>query len=152
MVRISFILIFISCSLIYPTFKVKIPTDYEGWCYVVPVQDESMLPISNNRGYYEMNNDGVVYISAALLDLTKSNIIKIYQENEDISRDMKYSGTVTKVLEKGEKYEFLRFYLPTLNERKITDQEYWREKKSDYYEIEDSRFKELLQQKKIKLN
>jgi hypothetical protein len=53
----------------------------------------------------------------------------VFEGNKDISADMRYAGSVYSVKRETNRYEYIQFYLPSLEERRIADgTQYWRDK------------------------
>ena len=123
---ISIAMFLTHCSLFYPTVKVEVPKDYIGWCYVIPVNDTTGINFEVVDGKYRVNDDGIVYVPVSTLNLKDDNVVKVYDNGVDISNAMRYAGNIYKVTDDGTKYKYIRFYLPSLEERKIADHEqYW---------------------------
>lgn len=139
-----------NCSFFNSTVKVEVPKGYIGWCYLIPVKDSTNIVFNINDGKYKVDESGIVYVPASLLNLKEDNIVTVYENGVDISDVMRYVGNVSKVVENGKKYEFIAFFIPTLEERKIADsKKYWRDKRYEYTKPESIRFDSLLRINKI---
>jgi len=134
-----------NCSTFNPIVKVEVPKGYIGWCYVIPVDDTLGISFEINNDKYKISDGGIVYIPAATLKLKEDNVVKVYENGVDISDAMRYAGNVHKVTKEGKKYNYIKFYLPSLEERAIADyDQYWRDKKYEYNQKENKRFDSLL--------
>jgi len=134
------------CSLIWQTVKIEVPKGYVGWVYVIPAKDTSGLKIQKHSGRYKINREGVAYVPTQNLSIKKDSRVLVYEDNEDISDDMRYAGSVYRVKNDGKTYEYIHFYLPSFEERKIADAtQYWRDKHWEYSSLEEPRFDSLLQ-------
>lgn len=140
---------FCSCSLIWQTIRIEVPKGYVGWVYVIPIKDTSGLDIQKQSGRYKINKDGVVYVPTYDLNIKKDSRVFVYEESKDISNDKRYAGSVYSVKGEGKKYEYIHFYLPSMNERKIANHtQYWRD--SSYkYRMKQYRLDSLLNTGKI---
>ncbi len=140
-----------SCTLFIDTIKVEVPKDYVGWCYVIPVSDTTTNASSLIDGKYQIDKDGVVLIPASVLNIKKDHVVKVYDADIDISESMRYAGSVYRTKsEDSSKYEFISFYLPSVNERRIKNgTQYWRDKMYEYNSTGDKKFDSLLKAGKI---
>ena len=135
-------ILLLNCSLIYQTVRIEVPKDYVGWVFVIPVKDTSGLQINKHSGRYKINQNGIAYVPTQVLNLKNDSRVLVYEENEDISNEMRYTGSVFSVKENNKKYEYIHFYLPSMNERKIdAASQYWRDKSWEYKSPFDSLLK-----------
>jgi hypothetical protein len=142
------LLILNSCTLLTDTLKVEVPKGFVGWCYVVPVKDGSVKSSRVVDGKYQIDTNGVVLISTAFFDVRKDHIVKVYEDGIDISSDMRYAGSVHRT--KPMKYDYIHFFLPSIEERAIPDAtQYWRDKMYEYRGEGDKKFVNLLKSGKI---
>lgn len=147
---ISVTMFLANCSFLNPKVKVEVPKGYIGWCYVIPVEDTTNIVFNFNDGKYKVDGSGIVYVPATLLNLKEDNVVSVYDNGVDISEAMRYAGNVSKVVENGKKYNFIKFFLPTLEERKIAEyKKYWRDKRYEYAQPESIRFDSLLRRNAI---
>ena len=149
---LTYLLIFLfgSCSLFVQTVRIEVPKDYIGWVYVIPVKDTSNLQIQKVNGKYQVNKDGITYVPITALNIKRDSRVLVYEGDRDISPDMRYAGSVYHVKNETNKYEYIQFYLPSLDERKIADgTQYWRDKRWEYGGGHKSKFDSLLDAGKI---
>src|SRR5437868_5081223 len=117
---VSFYLLFLlfdSCSLFYQTIRIEVPKGYIGWVYVIPVKDTSGMQIQKVNYRYQINENGIAYVPATVLDIKKDSRVLVYEGSKDISEDMRYAGRAHAVKNESKKYEYIQFYLPSFEER-----------------------------------
>ena len=142
--------LFVSCSLIVPTIRIEVPKGYIGWVYVIPVDDTSGLKLEKVNGRYQINDDGIAYVPVTALNIKKDSRVLIYEGSKDISEEMRYAGSVYAVKKEINNYEYVQFYLPSSEERKIADgTQYWRDKAWEYKGGDRPMFDSLLEAGKI---
>lgn len=120
---------YVSCSASYPTISVEIPPGYTGWCFIIPIRDTSNMNIQKKGDSFTINGDGIAYIPSSILNIENENVIKVFNNGIDISSIIQYGGTVTSKLEEKKVYKYIQFYIPTEEEKKIKDDQYWRDKR-----------------------
>lgn len=120
---------YVSCSVLYPTISVEVPSGYSGWCYIVPIKDTNNVDFQQKQDSYRINSDGVVYVPSSILDIEKENVIKVFKNEIDISSIIQYSGTVTSKSDDKKVYKYIQFYIPNEEEKYIKDDQYWRDKR-----------------------
>jgi hypothetical protein len=78
-------------------------------------------------------------------------VVKVYEDDKDISDDMRYAGSVHRVKSTDTtQYNYIHFYIPSIEERKFPDAaQYWRDKMPQYKEIESANFDSLLRMNKV---
>jgi hypothetical protein len=141
---------FMSCSLIFNTVNVTVPKGYQGWCYVIPVKDTTGFAFQvSPDGEYKINDEGVIYVPAALMDSREDLRLKVYEDGKDITDDTRYMGRVTTSNTKNnQKYSYVRFLIPTNGERVIdASDDYWR--KNNFRQNGIAEFDSLLKSNKI---
>ncbi len=149
--HISFVLLFFSgCSLFFQTVYIEVPNGYVGWVYVIPTKDTSGLHIKIVDGKFQINENGIAYVPVSLLNLKEDSRVLVFENATDISTSMRYAGNVIKTENKKENYEFIQFYLPSKDERKISNgAEYWRDKRWEYTGGFKSKLDSLLELEKV---
>jgi hypothetical protein len=145
------LLILNSCSLFITTLKIEVPSDFVGWCHVIPNNDSLIQSSPIVDGKYQVDTNGVVLIPKSVFDIKKDHIIKVYDSGSDISNDMRYASTIHRVSPADSlRVDYIHFYLPSKAERKIPNSsDYWREKMDEYLTIRDKLFDSLLKGKKL---
>lgn len=147
---INLLLFLGNCTFVKSTISVEVPNGYIGWCYLIPVKDTTNMVFSINDGNYTIDENGIAYIPATLLNLKEDNRVIVYDTGVDISDAMRYAGNVSQVTENGRSFKFIRFYIPTIELREIPDNnQYWRDKRYEYTQSESIRFDSLLSKNKI---
>lgn len=141
----NFLLLLLSCSSSQTPIKIEVPTEYVGWCYIIPVNDTADFIFRRTHGKYQSDSSGVVYIPSLLFNVKLNNIIEVYDNGIDISNAMRYAGSVYKVDADKKKYNYASFYLPSTTERSIDDaEEYWRDKRDFYSHPNIKKFDSLV--------
>ena len=145
------LILFSGCSVFYESLRVEVPKGFVGWCYVIPVKDKSVEPSPLENGKYLVDSSGVVLIPESEFDVSKSYVLKVYEDDVDISNDTRYAGSVyssrsTDTIE----YRYIHFFIPSQNERSIPDaSEYWRDKHYEYTSSKYMKFDSLISARKI---
>ena len=138
-----------SCSLFFPTTRIQVPKGFVGWCFVVPIPDTSRL-IDKELGFYKIDSHGVAYVSISHLDLSKDNVVEVYEGGKEVTNYTRYSGQNETTI-RNKKYEYISFFLPAPGEREINNEEYWRKKGAEYTEAGMAKFDTLLQKNLISI-
>jgi len=138
-----------SCSLFFPVVKVEVPAGYEGWCHIVPVYDTVKFSFAKNDGRYVADTNGIIYVPFDLIDSPNDFMVKIYENDKEITSQAKYQGRSENSYSwDSMKYISLQFYLPELDKRDIPENDqYWRDK---HYECKkQDKFDSLLKNGKV---
>ena len=137
------------CSLFNQTIEIEVPKGYIGWCYIIPVNENAENLIKEDRGKYKIDSNGVAYLPANKMDKDEDIILKVYEGSFDITNQTRYSGKVESSNSLTVKrYYYLRFFLPTFDERRIEDgEQYWRDK--NYRTGGQAKFDSLLKMGRI---
>jgi hypothetical protein len=125
---------FTSCNLFFDTISVEVPKGFVGWCYVIPVRNKSVSVSAVAHGSYQVGQAGIVKIPSSVFQVHRDHVIRIYEAGVDITADKRYSGSVHRTNDTDTiKYDYIQFYLPSYEERKIPDVSvYWRNKMYEY--------------------
>ena len=101
-----------SCSLFYPVVKVEVPTGYKGWCHIVPVYDTAEFRFVKNDEKYVSDTNGIIYVPFYLIDSPNDFMVKIYENDREITSQAKYQGRSEKSYSGDSmKYISIQFYL-----------------------------------------
>ena len=145
------IILLSGCTVFYDSLRVEVSKGFIGWCYVIPINDKSVEPSPLENGKYLVDSTGIVLIPQSEFDVRKSYVLKVYEDDVDISNDTRYAGSVyssrsTDTIE----YRYIHFFIPSQNERSIPDaSEYWRDKHHEYTSSKYMKFDSLVSVRKI---
>lgn len=100
MMNLILILTIIQADLL----NITVPSDYSGWCYIVPADSATSL------NDYRANENGVVYVSPDIFMTFYK--VGVRQSGLDITSSIKYLSKSEYNRPDGSSYEIVKFYVP----------------------------------------